>query len=303
METRPTAFKPILLTALALAVLQVMLLPAPGRGVEETPVTAIKHLAVSDLSLSSAAISWVTDGRSAVNWVEVKQAGSDSILRFEDDYKTPHYVHRVQLIDLTPATDYLYRLGSADQSWDNGGQWYGFRTFSSSSIVVMLPIVAQVVDTRGDSLQRVLVRVRIRRAGDEPSLPVSLLTDAGGRWTVSLANFFYANGSPYDPFTGDRLLVECFPNYWSAAADTLQALGDVSRTQSFGKLAVQVTDPNQISPGDVDGNSLINIFDLLELLRVLGGSKPPTGASDVDVNGVTNIFDLLALLRKLGGTA
>jgi hypothetical protein len=53
------------------------------------------------------------------------------------------------------------------------------------------------------------------------------------------------------------------------------------------------------TPGDLDGNITINIFDLLELLKVLGGNEPSSILSDVDQNGVTNIFDLLELLKLL----
>lgn len=53
------------------------------------------------------------------------------------------------------------------------------------------------------------------------------------------------------------------------------------------------------TPGDLDGNMTINIFDLLALLKVLGGSEPSSILSDVDTNGTTNIFDLLALLKLL----
>ncbi len=53
------------------------------------------------------------------------------------------------------------------------------------------------------------------------------------------------------------------------------------------------------TPGDLDGNMTINIFDLLALLKVLGGSEPSSILSDVDTNGTTNIFDLLALLKIL----
>jgi hypothetical protein len=54
-------------------------------------------------------------------------------------------------------------------------------------------------------------------------------------------------------------------------------------------------------PGDVDQNNNINIFDLLELLKILGGTKPEGPTSDVSGDGKTDIFDLLALLRLLAG--
>jgi len=51
--------------------------------------------------------------------------------------------------------------------------------------------------------------------------------------------------------------------------------------------------------GDVNSDGKTNIFDLLELLRHLSGSKPPSTQSDINKDGVFNIFDLLALLQSL----
>jgi len=53
--------------------------------------------------------------------------------------------------------------------------------------------------------------------------------------------------------------------------------------------------------GDVDENGNKNVFDLLELLKVLGGNSDVSEASDVNDNGETDIFDLLALLKVLSG--
>jgi len=52
-------------------------------------------------------------------------------------------------------------------------------------------------------------------------------------------------------------------------------------------------------PGDVSGDSVINIWDLLEFLKVLSGSVQSKPACDVDENGSINIFDLLELLKLL----
>jgi len=52
-------------------------------------------------------------------------------------------------------------------------------------------------------------------------------------------------------------------------------------------------------PGDVDGNTNINIFDLLALLKVIGGKAQPSAFTDVNIDGKTDIFDLLALLKLL----
>lgn len=53
-----------------------------------------------------------------------------------------------------------------------------------------------------------------------------------------------------------------------------------------------------VSSGDVDGSGSTDIFDLLELLKVLSSGSPEPKA-DVDGNGNVDIFDVLALLMLL----
>ena len=56
-----------------------------------------------------------------------------------------------------------------------------------------------------------------------------------------------------------------------------------------------------VEPGDANGDGAVNIFDLLGLLEVLGGTADATAGSDANEDGATNIFDLLALLAMLTG--
>ncbi len=51
--------------------------------------------------------------------------------------------------------------------------------------------------------------------------------------------------------------------------------------------------------GDLDGNGKTDVFDLLAILKVLGGSSSPSQGSDLNNDGKTDVFDLLALLKKL----
>ena len=52
--------------------------------------------------------------------------------------------------------------------------------------------------------------------------------------------------------------------------------------------------------GDVRGDGKTDIFDLLEILQVLGGGIPPNSLSDVNGDGRTDIFDLLEWLKLAG---
>jgi hypothetical protein len=54
--------------------------------------------------------------------------------------------------------------------------------------------------------------------------------------------------------------------------------------------------------GDVNENGKVDIFDLLELLKVLGGSSQATEGADVNEDGKVDIFDLLQLLKILSGS-
>jgi len=65
--------------------------------------------------------------------------------------------------------------------------------------------------------------------------------------------------------------------------------------------SVAIETPGSDGAGDVDSNGTVDIFDLLELLKVLGSGQ---GGPETDVNGdsKTDIFDLLELLKILSGS-
>jgi len=51
--------------------------------------------------------------------------------------------------------------------------------------------------------------------------------------------------------------------------------------------------------GDLDGNDRVDIFDLLGMLKMLGGSTTASGFADLDSNGKVDVFDLLQMLKRL----
>lgn len=55
---------------------------------------------------------------------------------------------------------------------------------------------------------------------------------------------------------------------------------------------------SSFATGDVSGDGKVDIFDVLAVLKVLGGT-PSVGPSDVNGDGKTDIFDLLAVLKLL----
>jgi len=268
----------------------------------------IKHLEVTDITLSSAAFSWVTDEKTSINWVEVSWSDPDTVIIFYDDYKQRSYVHFVRAIGLSPETDYKYRVGSGSAVWDNQGELYSFKTLpNTGQIPLTKTILGSVTDTWGDPLGRVMVRIRIKKEGEDPSLAKTLLTSneasSKGYWVTNWTDFYAEDGSLYNAGTGDRVLIHYISNYWSERSDSSAVL-DGSSPQNLGSVEISVYDPHEAVKGDLDNNGAINIFDLLDLLKILSGKLVPDtqqlfGAADVDASGTINIFDLLALLGLL----
>jgi len=84
----------------------------------------------------------------------------------------------------------------------------------------------------------------------------------------------------------------------SGKTTTLQVkLSDETELASLTMTAREFTGPS----ADVSGDGKEDIFDLLDLLNVLGGNTPKSVFSDVNDDGKTDIFDLLEILRQLSG--
>jgi subtilisin family serine protease len=79
-----------------------------------------------------------------------------------------------------------------------------------------------------------------------------------------------------------------------AGEDLTQQLGVLQA----GPLSVRLEDMCLVT-GDLDGNGSLDIFDILEMLKVISGQLEETTCSDMDGSGRTDIFDLLVQLGEL----
>jgi hypothetical protein len=88
--------------------------------------------------------------------------------------------------------------------------------------------------------------------------------------------------------------------YYVEAGDSLHTVTDPSGApQSAYRFSILLDGVESIRPGDVDNDGQVNIFDLLGLLKVLGGTQQATGGADTNEDGKVDIFDLLELLKQL----
>ena len=81
-----------------------------------------------------------------------------------------------------------------------------------------------------------------------------------------------------------------YPN-WVLKENSLVDLGLINGAQIM--LDVALTEPSGV-PGDIDGDGLVTVDDLLELLGDYG--RCPCCASDLDGNGLVDVDDLLGLI-------
>ena len=88
--------------------------------------------------------------------------------------------------------------------------------------------------------------------------------------------------------------------YYIEAGDSLHTVTDpAGAPQSAYRFSILLDGVESLIPGDVDNDGQVNIFDLLGLLKVLGGTQQATGGADTNQDGKVDIFDLLELLKQL----
>lgn len=70
-----------------------------------------------------------------------------------------------------------------------------------------------------------------------------------------------------------------------------------------GSYTGSITETLDHTPGDMDGNGVTNIMDVLALLKSVAGITGKLDHGDVNADGTTNIMDVLTLLKYVAGIA
>ncbi|HUU26263.1 MAG TPA: cohesin domain-containing protein [archaeon] len=129
--------------------------------------------------------------------------------------------------------------------------------------------------------------------------------NSSGKIGVSFIDLNLSN--PVAAGTDRELLVVTFTAVEGAEGEVAVTLDNVSVSDDKAQEIVFALEGGTVTitagiTGDVNGSGSVDIFDLLQLLKVLGGTSEVSAASDVNQSGSTDIFDLLALLKLLAGS-
>jgi hypothetical protein len=272
----------------------------PALSIAQDEPVQMNNLAVTDLSVATAFVSWTTDQKTMGNKVEITSA--DSTWEVADSYFQPTYVHMVQITGLQLGSEYSYRVISGDTSWDDNGESWKFTTLDSSKAAGPKTVWGKLTDNWGEPVERCLVRYHLLREDGVESYPRAVITDTSGTW-IGDAGIMYVQGARlFAGFGDDKLITKYIANYWSTTIDSSKVLGYTTNNY-YGEEQINVIDPSVATPGDVDGNGSLNIFDVLDLLKVMSNKVTPDprmqAASDLDTNGRVDVFDLLELLKRM----
>lgn len=142
-----------------------------GASATETP----KDIRTSNLSDTSATISWITEGATTdfISWGET-QTGLSKVAN-ESDTNQKFQTHSITLTALKPDTTYFYKINSEGTNFDNNGIPWQFTTGDSlAANQNSNPISGSVITASGQPSGRALVYVTV-----EGYLLSTLTSDAG----------------------------------------------------------------------------------------------------------------------------
>ncbi|TVQ51608.1 MAG: hypothetical protein EA377_12155 [Phycisphaerales bacterium] len=201
-------------------------------------------------------------------------------------------------LHLTSATDTVTK--TFEGSVAEGPTW--MRPFSIVGISGLGPVVYEAmeftVDTSGGYFIESIVPTGnnfayIYRGGFDPENPLDNLLDYG------LGNGFGSDGAPQGTSWIDAMLFEDETYYlvvsqWSSTQPGQPYTNTVTGPGSFIL-------PGDDVLGDLNGDGVVNVFDLLLLLEDWGACDTPGDCpADLNDDGFVNVFDLLLLLENWG---
>ena len=147
------------------------------------PTVIPKNIRTSNLSGTSATISWVTEGATSgfVSWGESQKSLSNIEKESETDQK--FFTHSITLTGLKPGTTYFYNINSEGSNFDNNGVPWQFATGPQlSANQNSNPVTGSVLTSSGQPSKRALVYI------DVGGYLLSTLTSDAGNFVLQLAN-------------------------------------------------------------------------------------------------------------------
>lgn len=146
------------------------------------PTITPKNVRVSNLTDTSATVSWITDDQTAgfISYGTSQNTGT-VINETENDEKFS--THSITLTGLSPNSDYFFKINSEGSTFDNNGVPWQFTTGSSLPISqTAIPVSGTVISASSDVIKRAIVYITIN------GYAISTLTSESGTFVLQLGS-------------------------------------------------------------------------------------------------------------------
>ena len=198
----------------------------------DNPTTRIEDVRVTNLTSSSATISWSTDG-SAIGTVSY---GALASLGSSASEPTPGKTHWVRLVGLAPETTYYFEIATADLVDNNGGDYYSFKTPTIGSGNTYT-VYGRVYKSSVDPAERAIVYLSLIRDEAQSSV-LSTLTDSHGYWLLDLGDLKNpVYGDVWSWSVGDSIRIEVQAGEDGIGFDESHAVSGTS-SQNVGEITL-----------------------------------------------------------------
>lgn len=192
-KTGKRSYTPIVIVLLLVAVFIPLTVYAVRYVIEirskALPTEQPKNVEVTNVFDTSASLSWTTPTTSTQGYVKYGNSQSPDIIAFDkrDSGKAEleETVHYVELIDLTPNTEYKFVIFAGDKEYkDSNGSFYTFKTgLVLETVQTPLPVKGEVESSQEGEV----VVFMYAQKGENTSSKLSTLT-LNKRYTFDLSN-------------------------------------------------------------------------------------------------------------------
>jgi hypothetical protein len=164
--------------------------------------TTPKDIRVSNLSNSTATISWVTEDQTTtfITYGTTQNVGT-VIKESENDQK--YFTHSITITGLSAETNYFYKINTNGTSFDNNGVPWQFTTgpeISGNSKTI--PVSGSVIDASGQPSRRAIVYITIN------GYLISTITSDSGSYVLQLSSTRTSDLSKYADINISQTLLD-----------------------------------------------------------------------------------------------
>ena len=211
-------------------------------------VSNITSIQASNLTSTSATITFITDGNAVAN---IDYGTTTSLGSQVTESSGARRLHAVDITGLNADTTYYYDVYAGGITQNNGGSYYSFHTTkvgNGSPYTIFGQVLAVDNSTAADG---VLVHLSVTDSSDLTSQTLSALTNSNGYWFLDLGNLkdMAAANHVFSYTTGDEIGILIDGGAVNGVGNATKAIGTSPQNAEIITLQVDITQTVSLLPG------------------------------------------------------